>query len=84
MFLTQGTIALSTPGVLVFRSNVCTSMEARALCTALSSVPGVKRCTLDLEDCDKVLCVSGESLESSLLVKIVADWGLHIEELEEG
>ncbi|MCU0345338.1 MAG: hypothetical protein MUC59_00235 [Saprospiraceae bacterium] len=68
--------------VLVFKSNIYLQHEARALCQALESVPGVERCTLDLEDCDRVLRVQGDALESNALVKIVGDWGLSIEELD--
>jgi hypothetical protein len=68
--------------VFVFKSNIYLQHEARALCQALESVPGVERCTLDLEDCDRVLRVQGNALESNTLVKIVGDWGLSIEELD--
>ena len=70
------------PDVLIFKSNIRLPHEAWALCQALESVPGVERCTLDLEDCDRVLRVAGDDLESSTLVKIVGDWGLNIEELD--
>lgn len=82
MFLKQHTI---TPNasieVLVFKSNISSPSEASALCTALYSVPGVRRCSLDFEDHDKVLRVQGNLPESRILVKIVKDWGVSIEEL---
>ena len=71
------------PDVLVFKSNIHHPLEAKALCWALESVPGVERCTIDLEDCDRVLRVACECLESNILVKIVGDWGVGIEELED-
>ncbi|MBI1227132.1 MAG: hypothetical protein GC192_18010 [Bacteroidetes bacterium] len=83
MFSKQTSTNIHKPEVLVFKTNIHTSPEARALCTALSSVPGVQRCSVDLEDCDKVLRVCGECLQSKFLVKIVEDWGLNIVELED-
>ena len=82
MFFEQTTTTLDMAQVLVFKSNIHDRMEASALCTALKSVPGVERCTVDLEDCDRVLRVHGDHLESNRLVKIVGDWGLSIEELD--
>lgn len=81
MFFEQTTTSFDMAQVLVFKSNIHDRMEASALCTALKSVPGVERCTVDLEDCDRVLRVQGDQLESNTLVKIVGDWGLSIEEL---
>jgi hypothetical protein len=82
MFLKQQTFTPNTSNeVLVFRSNISTPSEASALCTALYSVPGVRRCTLDFEDQDKLLRVQGNLPESRILVKIVKDWGVNIEEL---
>ncbi len=72
---------LNISQVLVFKSDISTRMEAMALCTALRSVPGVSRCSIDLEDCDHVLRVQCEQLESHSLVRIVRDWGVRIEEL---
>lgn len=67
--------------VLVFRSDISTPSEASALCTALYSVPGVRRCSLDFEDNDKVLRIQGNLPESRILVKIVKDWGVSLEEV---
>ncbi|MBK8565317.1 MAG: hypothetical protein IPN76_18730 [Saprospiraceae bacterium] len=78
----QNSTTPAMPDVLIFKSNIRLPHEAWALCQALESVPGVERCTLDLEDCDRVLRVAGDDLESSTLVKIVGDWGLNIEELD--
>lgn len=81
MFLKQKSTIPAMPDVLVFKSNIHHSLEAQALCWALESVPGVERCTVDLDDCDRVLRVQGDHLESTSLVKIVSDWGVGIEEL---
>lgn len=81
MFFEQTTTTFDMAQVLVFKSNIHDRMEAKALCMALASVPGVERCTVDLEDCDRVLRVQGDQLESNTLVKIVGDWGIGIEEL---
>lgn len=72
---------LNTSQVLVFKSDIETRMEAMALCTALRSVPGIQRCSIDLEDCDHVLRVQGNCLDCPSLVRIVRDWGVRIEEL---
>lgn len=82
MFLAQETTIVRTnQDVLVFRSNISTLNEASALCTAIASVPGVRGCTIDFEDHDKILRVQGNLPESRILVKIVKDWGVSIEEL---
>lgn len=81
MFLKQTFNPNTSNEVLVFKSNISTPSEANALCTALYSVPGVKRCSLDFEDNDKLLRVQGHLPDSRILVKIVKDWGVSIEEL---
>ncbi len=82
MFSSDETTCFAPADVLVFKSDIQTRVEAMALCTALNSIPGVERCTVDLEDCDKVVRVQGDCLESSCLRRIVQDWGVHIEELD--
>ncbi len=81
MCIKQKSPLLSIPQVLIFKTNIQTPLEADSLCFALLSYPGIRRCTIDFEDCDKVLRIEGERLDGGFWVERAAKWGVCLEEL---
>ncbi len=65
--------------VLIFKTNIADRSED--VCLALEALPGIRRCTLDLDDCEKVLRVESEDLCTDLVVTTVSDLGFFIEEM---
>ena len=48
--------------VLVFRTDIHSPREALTICAFMRSMDGVLRCSIDMDDCDKVLKVEGKLL----------------------
>lgn len=67
--------------VYIFKTDIPTRREAAAVCQHMHRLDGVMRCTVDLEDCDKVLRVEAEGLDIVLIERSVQHLGYFIEEL---
>ena len=69
--------------LFILRTNLQTRSEYACLKQHLLNIPGVHWCTIDLEDCDKVLRVECENLTLDTIVKESVRLGFYCEELED-
>lgn len=69
------------PGILVFKTDIRTQRQAAGICNLLSAQESVVRCTVDMQDCDKILRVEVKWEQSSVLETLVRQQGFFIEEL---
>lgn len=69
--------------LFILRTNLQTRSEFARLEQHLLNVPGVHWCTIDLEDCDKVLRVECENLSLDAIVTEAVRLGFSCEELED-
>lgn len=69
------------PGILVFKTDIRTRRQATGICNLLNAQEGVVRCTVDVEDCDKILRVEVKWEQSRALEMLVRQQGIFIEEL---
>jgi hypothetical protein len=67
--------------LFIFRTNIPNKMEFLRVKHSLSESYPVLGCTIDLEDCDKVLRVECENIPVEAIVKEIARQGFHCEEL---
>ncbi len=65
--------------ISVFKTNL--AAEDDHVCTAVQGLPGVHRCTLDAEDCDKVLRIEGHAFCPDRVLDTVRGLGFFIEEM---
>lgn len=68
--------------VYVFRTNIEYSRQQAAVCMAVGKLPGVLRCTVDLEDCDRVLRVECKDVALETIAASVRSMGYFVEEME--
>lgn len=67
----------------IFRTNITTVQDRNHVINAISSQFNVKDCTLDLEDCDRVLrVVSLQSLAEQTIIDFVTRLGFHCDILD--
>ncbi|WP_298714531.1 hypothetical protein [uncultured Chitinophaga sp.] len=59
----------------IFKTNINTQKEKKLVIRALSGEFSVTMCTLDLEDCDKVLRVECLQMEEHQVISFVRDLG---------
>ena len=69
--------------LFILRTNVNNKSEFLSLKRDLQRIPGVRMCTIDLGDCDKVLRVECENLGIDKIVHEISDHGFFCEELED-
>lgn len=67
--------------ILVFRTDIRTRRQAANICNILTMREGVMRCTVDVQDCDKVLRVEVKWPDREHIVQAVRQQGFFIEEL---
>ena len=67
--------------LFIFRTNIPNRMEFLRVKHSLSNSFPVLGCTIDLEDCDKVLRVECENIPVATIVQEVASQGFLCEEL---
>ncbi len=67
--------------LFIFRTNIPNKMEFLRIKHSLSENYPVLGCTIDLEDCDKVLRVECENIPIATIVQEVARQGFLCEEL---
>lgn len=71
---------MENPGfILVFQTNINGSVEQ--VCTLLQNLPGVRHCTVDVDDCDKVLRVVSDHACTELIHETVCKLGFFIQEM---
>lgn len=67
--------------LFIFRTDIDKRSEFLTVKYDLEKIKGVQSCTIDLEDCDKVLRVEGENILKSTIVEEIARHGFFCEEL---
>ena len=71
---------METTGVVsVFKTNI--PGHASGVCSLVQALPGIHRCTLDVEDCDKVLRIESDAACLDLVLDTVRSLGFFIEEM---
>jgi len=65
--------------VSVFKTNITSGHTE--VCSRVSRLPGIRRCTLDAEDCDRVMRIESETPCMELVLATVRDLGFFIEEM---
>ena len=73
-------IAYDTQPVWVYKSNIATDAARQVAISAILQLEGVSKCTVDIDDCDKVLRVVGTVCKDQLL-ETLARLGFTIDEL---
>lgn len=67
----------------IFRTNITTVQDRNNVINAISSQFNVKDCTLDLEDCDRVLrVVSLQSMAEQTIIDFVTRLGFYCDILD--
>ncbi|MCF3109875.1 hypothetical protein LL912_13930 [Niabella sp. CC-SYL272] len=66
--------------ILIFKTNIAGAAAANKILQLVKQQHQVTACTIDLEDCDKVLRVVGE-VSKDTIVDCVAQMGFACEEL---
>ncbi len=69
------------PDLFIFRTNLSKKADFNRVKGSLLKLPGMRGCTIDLEDCDKVLRVECENIPFTAIVEEVARQGFFCEEL---
>lgn len=67
--------------LFIFRTNISRKADYLRVKSSLLSRQGVHGCTIDLEDCDKVLRVECENIPVQFVVEEVVKHGFFCEEL---
>lgn len=67
--------------VLVFKTNIATSEEAKKIGSLLSALKEVKTWNVDREDIDNVLRIESENLSPATIIRLVNEAGFECEEL---
>lgn len=72
--------------VEVFKTNVKSEQKARKITDQIHKTFIGYLANFDLEDCDKILRIKypGSSLQSSSLIALLREWGVHAEVLPDG
>ncbi len=65
--------------ISVFKTNIPGTISG--VCEVIQHFPGIRRCTLDAEDCDKVLRIESENACLEMVLQTVRDMGFFIEEM---
>jgi hypothetical protein len=69
------------PIVEVFTTNVALKEDADQMLAILRMVYPEHRINFDLEDCDKILRISGEEIDPSTIIHILSDHGFYCDNL---
>lgn len=69
--------------LFIFKTNITKKTDFARLKEELEKKPGIHSCTIDLEDCDKVLRVKSENVTMDKVVEEVSRHGFFCEELED-
>jgi len=69
--------------LFILRTNITRKSDFSRIRDDLEKKPGILSCTIDLEDCDKVLRVECENVTMSKVVEEVSRHGFFCEELED-
>ncbi len=76
-------IETQTRDLFIFRTNIDKESEFLNLKQDMKGILGVHACTIDMEDCDKVLRVECENVTIRKVVEEVRRHGFFCEELED-
>ncbi len=69
--------------LFIFCTNIRRRSDFNHLCLELKRMPGVSDCTIDLDDCDKVLRVECSNISMEKIIRIVRRSGFQCEEMED-
>lgn len=61
----------------IFKTNISTQQDKNTVVNAIAGHFSTTACTVDLEDCDKVLRVVCQQLEEDRLISFVRNLGYH-------
>ena len=78
---TDGTQRSKEMKLFIFRTNIETRSSFARLRHDLEKMPGLQICTIDLEDCDRVLRVGCENIRIEAVVEEVTKHGFICQEL---
>jgi hypothetical protein len=74
-------VETQTKELFILRTNIDKKSEFLRLKRDLRKIPGVQSCTIDLDDCDKVLRVECENTPLEKIVAEITSHGFFCEEL---
>lgn len=77
----DGNFRGSLRDLFIFRTNINNKHDYVRVKDSLLKCPGIRECTIDLEDCDKVLRVECEDIPIRAIVEEVVAQGFFCEEL---
>lgn len=66
----------------IFKTNINTQQDKNTVVNAIAGHFNPTACTVDLEDCDRVLRVVGQQLEEEQLISFVRSLGYHCSQLD--
>lgn len=69
--------------LFIFRTNIAAKSSFTSVKEELLNIPGVAGCTIDLDDCDRVLRVECRGVNIECLARQVRSLGFECDELEE-
>lgn len=67
--------------VLVFKTNIATKQQRNSVLKVLAHLPGIEECWIDIDDCDNILRVVGNT-DNKKLQAAVEVLGFEIETLK--
>ncbi len=67
--------------VLIFKTNAATYEDFKKIKNFIFSLPNIKECTIDLDDCDKVLRIITDNLNPVYFMDKIKHLGYFCEEL---
>jgi hypothetical protein len=68
--------------ILVFKTNVSSKKKVSKVSTLLTSVPAIKGWNFDLEDCDKVLRIESNGLNTGYVESLLQTAGFNCQVLD--
>jgi len=68
--------------ILVFKTNVTSKRKVSKVKSLLTSVAAIKQWNFDLEDCDKVLRIEANGLNTRYVESLLHTAGFHCQEMD--
>ncbi len=69
--------------ILIFKTNVADATQVKQLRTHFKNVSGIRRWTVDLHDCDKVLRIESDELTPHSIENLLQGAGYYCKELDD-
>ncbi|HTI61422.1 hypothetical protein [Mucilaginibacter sp.] len=68
--------------ILIFKTNVTSKRKVSKVRALLTSVAAIKQWNFDLEDCDKVLRIEANGLNTGYVESLLNTAGFHCQEMD--